>query len=274
MRRRVAACLYLDNQEEAQFPIEHVVKSVDFVDQWVFAASDEENAEFFDPLYRHAWASTIVTGLKIESSSDISRTMNRVRELVFAQTDADIVVLVQADTLSTPEVNSFLREYVKKMDLSSARWLQAADSQLYLDFQPGWGYSIVGREWPGLFHADGLSNTVKFLYEEFEDVPMCLHIGYLSSAMARRHKRLAARLWGVPEQIPLIDSMDDDEFVYWHIEHVFKHSPTFRPIEEIDERYSKVIDDLGLREDQAFVHDVFERWKVDHAALWPTTESE
>ena len=266
MTRKVVACLYLDNQEEAQFPIERVLESVGFADEWFFAASDHDNEHVLRKFWR--LGPTFITGAKIETSSDISSAMNMARGVAFAQTDTDIVVLVQADTLSTPEVNNWLRSYTRHMPLDQARWLQAADSQLYLDFQPGWGFSIVGREWPGLFHADGLSNTVKFLYEEFSDVPTCLHIGYLSSAMARRHRRLAARLWGVPEQIPLIDSMDDDEFVAWHIEHVFKYSPTFRPIEEIDARYSKVIDDLELREDQAFVYDIFERWKVEHAELW------
>lgn len=264
-RKKIVACLYLDNQGEIGYPIEHVVRSVGFADEWLFAAANEEQAKYLTPFGR-----TITTGVRILNSSDISQTMNAVRNRAFEETAADFVVLVQADTLSTPEVNTFMRHYVeRRMELDHGRWFEAADAQLYLHFQPGWGYSVVGREWAGRFHADGLSSTMKFIWEDgFPDAPTCLHVGYLSSALARRHRRWAAHLWDVPEHIALIDSMDDDAFIYWHLEHVQNHAPKhcapLTPIEKVDPRFGVAIDAMGLREDQARVYDVLQRWQADH----------
>jgi hypothetical protein len=260
--RKIVACLYLDNQEQIGYPIEHVIKSVGFADEWLFAAASEEQAKHLTPFGR-----TITTGVRILSSSDISNTMNAVRNRAFEETDADFVVLVQADTMSTPELNTFMRLYVeRRMELDQGRWFVAADSQLYLHFQSGWGYSVVGREWAGRFHADGLSNTIKWVWEDgFPDAPSCLHVGYLSSLLARRHRRWAAHLWNVPEHIGLIDSMDDEAFIYWHLDHVQNHAPKpLTPIEQVDPRFGAAIDAMGLREDQARVYRVLERWQADH----------
>jgi len=262
-KRKIVACLYLDNQDQVGYPIEAVFRSVGFADEWVLVASDAANAEHLDALGKIRTQpiiqSLLVSGEKIQSSSDISRAMNTAMRLVFDWNDADAVVLVQADTLSTPEVNAFVPSFVETMDLRHARWLVAADSQLYHRFQAGWGYSIVGREWEGLFHADGLSNMAEFA----KNAPTCLHIGLLSTALARRHRRWNAHIWNVPEHIGHIDSLDDEGFVLWHLDHVYTHGRPLQRIESCDARFSRVIDELGLREDQKFVHEMAKRWLAE-----------
>lgn len=261
--KKIVACLYLDNQDEAGYPLEHVIRSVDFADELVLVASDEENAGFLE-----AFGRPIITSARIQNSSDISLAMNAAFNAAFiAHRDADAVVLVQADTLSTPDVGVYIRRLVTMMDPTHARWLTAADSQLYMHFQSGWGYSIVGREWQGRFHADGLSHTAAFASQKDTPgitPPSCLHVGYLSSMLARRHRRLAARIWNVPEHIPLIDSMSQEEFIYWHLDHVNQYGAPLRDIEQVDYRFSRVIDEMDLREDQKLVHGVLERWKAAH----------
>ena len=94
--------------------------------------------------------------------------------------------------------------------------------------------------------------------------PTCLHVGYFSSALARRHRRLAARIWNVPEHITLIDSMNDEEFIFWHLDHVNQYGAPLRDIEMVDSRFSRVIDQMELREDQKLVREVLARWKAAH----------
>lgn len=251
MTRRVVGCMYLDNQARLGYPIKAVVDSVNFVDDWLFAASDEDNLLYLHPLGR-----TVMTGVHITEPNDISRAMNAALDQVFYHTKADVVVLVQADTMSTPEVDAFVRNFAQHMPLNAVRWLVARDAHLYYHFQPGWGYSIVGRDCRDRFTGDGGALTGEFI----EKAPTCLHVGFLGSALAFRHARSNARLWGTPEHAAEVEAYDLEAFIRWYVPHIKKHSgPKLQPIAETGPYFEDAIDRLGLRDDQEFVYDFVKR---------------
>jgi len=237
--------MYLDNQAKLSYPLEAVIASVGFVDEWLFTASDEENAAFLRP-----FGPTVLTGVKITTPNDISRAMNATLGKAFEQTDADVAVLIQADTMSTPEVDEFIRHYEAPSD--SIRWLVARDAHLYFHFQSGWGYSIVGRQCADMFIGDGTARFGEFI----DKAPQCLHVGFLSTELGYRHARHNARLWGTPEHAAEVEAYGLEDFIRWYLPHVKKHSgPVLTPIAEAGPHFEDVIDRLGLRDDQAFVYD-------------------
>lgn len=292
---KIAAALYLSNQQVIGYPIEHVLRSLecpggpDVV--YLFGGDDENVAALrhftLSPrtFPTHVDRLDPANDVHITTPGDIPRMMgmcvDRLRD------EADFVLLTQADTLATPESMRVVREFCVEANRKRAAHTYCRIAFLYQDSSTGWGHTIVGNDFRGEFIGDGEANDdgghrIGFIGGWPEagrpgttttSVPRildgCLEIGSLSPELYYRHQSQHVRTWNenwlMGDRLAAYRAGHRDEFLRLSL-HDARHRIIGRPLEPIeqhDPRFTAVIDAMGLRHDCEHVCALIKRYGFD-----------
>jgi hypothetical protein len=133
----------------------------------------------------------------ITTVGDIPNMMMKALAFVRARSDADFILISQADEVMTAEVATLVREWMTPEHLTQARHCYCQIGFLYQYSATGWGNSIVGRDFAGEFRGDGLGfdaggHDIGFL----GDGKNCyLEIGSLTPEFYFRHQSSHVKTW-------------------------------------------------------------------------------
>lgn len=266
---RIVATTYVDHQVAVGYPVAHVARSLLWADHVYILASDDANATALPPVSSDPElaerCSVHVVGAKVGSPSDIARAWNKAIEWTLRSDDCDYLLISPADTLATAESASYCREFCGTPG-SIARVAQfpIQESKLFHDFGAGYGHTLMGRKWNGKFSeaCDGSKLAGDGHDLRWWRIRSTLHIGYLSIDMAYRHQRheSAGHLWGghypwLAQGCRIYESKGRDAFVRYMLPVLKKvhNIAHYVPVDEVDPRFTPVIDQLGLREEQQHV---------------------
>lgn len=254
---RLVACIYLDHQEVMNYPLGYVLESLDWVDAIYLYGSDDGNTAFLEDLkLKHRMGpKLVVQNMNLRMADDPSvwpYATNRMIDLTIASDPFDFLVVAGCDTLATDESIEMCLEFCRPDNREDALHLHTTDATLYMQRGGGNGHSILGRCFTGRIgvrrHFERgiqLENTDRTRY-----VFRCIHIGYLGLELCANHLRQAARTWNDANNKNLADLYDSGDIESFVRGTVARRVPRgWPPIEEVDPRYTKVIDDLGLREE-------------------------
>lgn len=247
---RLVACIYIDHQDVMKYPIEYVLGTLDWVDAIYLYGSGEQDTAFFEKLKNtHPIGDKfVVKNMHLRLNDDPNvwpYATNRMIELTLVADPCDFLLVAGGDTLATELSISACVNFCARGNLDEAFHLHTEDASLYMKRGGGDGHSIIGRHFPGRI---GINRN--FHLGHREKVLHCLHIGYLSLELCANHLRQASRTWKsdqAKEIVRIYDSGDKKTFIRRVLD--MRVPKPFQPIEDIDPRYTKVIDDLGLRDE-------------------------
>lgn len=284
---KLAAALYLSNQATIGYPVSYVLGTLGFVDELFLLGGDAPSmAELSANMTAHPSTQVDSVDIAVKTPGDIPRMMMASVDYVRAHSDADFILLVQADTCATDDSAQFIRDAMTEGNLAKAYHTYCRIGFLYQDSSTGWGHSLVGRNFRGRFDGDGEGfdedgNKIHFLGgwrevglspdEQLERGHLlgCLEIGSLSPDLYFRHQSQHVQTWNedwlMGERLGAMRRGDRDEFLKLSLadarNRIFRRP--LRPIEERDARFTKVINDLGLRADCEEVCLLVQRWGFD-----------
>jgi len=257
--------MYLDWQDVIQYPIEYVMRSIAFAEHLHLFASDAANLQALSvAAHRVGKVVTLHSelGFHIASPGDIPRMMNHA--VAATRDDCDFLVLVQADTLATPESCRAVEWFAQKANLARALHLNCEIGMMHHYSGGGWGHSIVGHDWGGRFEGDGIgknaddSHVANLCEENRHDFGylglVCLEIGSLGVDYYYRHIRQHVQTWNedwlLGARVRTYGSGHRDDFIRMSLLDLRKRIHNTRPLTDVTvlaPRYNQVLDDLGLR---------------------------
>lgn len=288
MKLNMAVCIYADNQEAIQYPVEYIVKQLSRerdVEVWLFGG-DAISTQLLGP-------DAVNICQKVRTPSDIATARNLVQGVVREMSSADWFVMLSADTLPTEAAFETMRELISKQ-IEIPTHIPTHMVELYCDVGSSpYGCTLIPRAYKGEWDADG-SYFKGSAGGPDTHAPGCLHLGYLGTDAVGRHLAQHAKTWGSEKAVlrhqlyqsdrrafvreTLLDVRERrvtagaqpnqfisrliflDEPEFWSFERfvgIPAHDLTHRDnAAELSKEYLKAIDALGLREDLEFVRSV------------------
>lgn len=273
---KLAAALYLSNQATIGYPVGYVLETLGFADEIFLLGGDDDSFHSLAVLSAQRPLGEVdgveLIDIVVKTPGDIPRMMMASVDYVRAHSDADFILLVQADTCATDDSAQLVREAMTEANLAKAYHTYCRIGFLYQDSATGWGHSLVGRNFRGRFDGDGDGydeggHKIGFLGgwrdgglspdEQLERGHLlgCLEIGSLSPDLYFRHQSQHVQTWNetwlMGERLAAMRRGDREEFIKLSLtdarDRIVRRP--LRPIEGRDPRFTKVIDDLGLRQD-------------------------
>lgn len=286
--KTMAVCIYADNQETIQYPVEYIVKQLAWeqdVDVWLFGG-DEISTRLLGP-------DAINIHQKVRSPGDIAVARNLIQGAVRDLSNADWFVMLSADTLPTEAAFDTMRELIAQR-IGVPTHIPTHMVELYCDVGSSpYGCTLIPRAYDGEWDADG-SYFKGSAGGPDTHTPGCLHLGYLGTDAVGRHLAQHAKTWNSPNAVLrhqlyqsdrrafvreiLLDIRERrvtagaqpnqfisrliflDEPEFWlptRFEGVPAHDLTHRTnAAGLSREYEKAIDALGLREDLEFVRSI------------------
>lgn len=276
---KIAAVMYLDNQDVVGYPIKEVMESLKSFDDLRLFPADQANARAFEDtvtqFYRTRATLHDPTGIKITTPEGISQSMQNAFEKTRDSNSApDFIVLVQADTLATDASLAAMKWFCTPENLDKAIHLNTQIALLHHYSGGGWGHTIVGRDWKGSFVEDGKGKDstgfISTLCETNRTIGYAglvnLEIGSMSVEHYYRHSVSNEKIWREPgtyrQRLEAYQRGDKDEFIRITLRDLRRRIHNTEPltpankidfvamqdgIRVVDTRYDQVIDMMGLR---------------------------
>lgn len=286
---RLASVIYLANQQTIGYPVEYVARSLlAFADELWLLAGDDWSYRWLLDRYAHGGGNQFVGRIEhpIATVGDIPAMMTRALSFVRGASSADFILLSQADEVATPEVAAAIGDWMTPAHRADARHCYCRIGFLYQHSATGWGNTICGRDFAGEFRGDGIGFDADGHHIDFlgDGLACYLEIGSLSPEMYFRHQSQHVKTWreyglmgprlaaypGALERDPALapwlkTPVSRDEFLRLSLldarNRIF-NGPLV-PVESVDARFTKVIDDLGLRDDCTYVCETVRRLSLD-----------
>lgn len=285
---KLASVIYLSNQEIIGYPVEYVAdRLAAYVDELWLLGGDPWSYQWLTERFGdkcpgrvHAIDHTITT------VGDIPNMMMKALAFVRARSEAEFILISQADEVMTAKVATLVREWMAPEHLTQARHCYCQIGFMYQYSATGWGNSIVGRDFAGEFRGDGLGfdaggHDIGFL----GDGKSCyLEIGSLTPEFYFRHQSSHVKTWreyglmgprlaaypGAIAKDPLLapwlqTPVDRDEFLRLSLMDLRKRifGRPLVPVESVDARYTPIIEALDLRADCDYVHGMVRKFGFD-----------
>lgn len=285
---KLVAAIYLSNQDIIGYPVDYVAATLDFVDEIHLFGGDQANTDWLAALKeRHPLGAKMFVDCidqKVETVGDIPAMMTK--SVARLKGRADFVLVTQADTCATPESVQVVRSYMTDQNRVMAAHLYCRIGFLYQHSGTGWGHTIVGGEFAGRFDGDGFGFDAEghHIGRVGDGWNCCLEIGSLSPELYFRHQSSHVKTWreyglmgprlaaypGAIARDPLLapwlqTRVDRDEFLRLSLmdgRNRIVNTPLV-PIESVDARFTKVIEDMGLRDDCTYVCGLVKKHRFD-----------
>lgn len=274
---KICASVYVDNQDDIQFPVEFITKNFDFFEKIYFFGSDGRNTDLLraiqsnHPLKHKIHCESI--DKKIYKPTDIAVAQNACVEYLKDKDDSDFFTIVQADTLLTDRAFKFIKEWAKPENTRYSYHLTVRHIRFYIiAHQTYFGVTLMGRNDPHRFVQDGayLEGNPHFPHPW-----NCLDIGYFDTETYYRHVLRHSLTWTENvffQRAPEAYRRSKKEFIELALEYMAYCETKDRPIKLVSpdiEPYRSVIKHFNLEKDYQEVlgiltHELRERPEILH----------
>lgn len=263
---KLAAVMYLSNQDEIGYPIAQVIPTLALADEVHLLAGDDMADIHFDLLdasLEEQWKRHRIDH-KIMSVGGIPSFMERAFQHVRDNSDADFIAICQADTMLTPESIACSRAWMKPENIGKGAHTYVRIGFLYQNSGTGWGHTLVGRDFKGSFFGDGSGKQEDGSHMDFiGDIgTTSLEIGSLGVDLYYRHQKhhfqphMWNENWLMGDRLRAMDKGDRRKFIELSLQDLRRRivNQPLVSIESVDSRFTAVIDSMGLRAECDEVH--------------------
>jgi hypothetical protein len=257
MGMKIAASIYVDHQDEIQFPVGFITRDFQCFDRIYFFGSDKANTALLEEIRDQHLLRDRITCVtidhKVVTSFDISIAQNKCLDYLVAHDGCEYFMTVQADILLTDRAKAIMKDWIAtRQDLKDAYHLTVLHARLFIPTHPTYfGFTMMGRESDQRFVGDGayLRGTPYNPHEW-----NCLDVGYLGIEQYYRHIARHRKTWKENLRIGELADLyhrDRKKFIMAVLEHTGHECPgvPFRLMDLSDPVFKDVIESMGLQRD-------------------------
>lgn len=261
----IAASIYVDNQRRYKYPIEYVLRNLDFCDAIYLFGSDAENKEALDEVkgtsHLRDRIQTIDIGVKVKTPMDISEAQNKCAEFVRGVSSFDYHLSLQADTALTNLGVKFVRKFAATGD-PDRPVVALKISHVRLHTHAGrthFGIALIGKGSDNRkFVGDGAYTEAYWVSSDKDDIWHAIDISYLSIEGFIRKMDVRASVWKDSVQAGLFWEYKDSpkDFLKAALRDLVYRERCGKPAEMVSEKdsdYMEVVKYFKLEEERALV---------------------
>jgi len=251
----VAAAVYVDRQDEIQYPLQFVSEKLDFADERFFFGADAANSRAFHAAVGFMTKSLptqfVDLNFRVTKPDDIARAQEKCIDYVFQNSTVDFALMLHADVLLSTGCRDRISRLSGEMGSNEARAFPVKHLKLgVVPIHSLWGCNLIGRYSGVKYIGDGAWTD---RCEPESDAPWSYEIGYISAEACARKLAAHSRTWGFTDDLSgIFFAGDKERFIESVLRRMRRDENAGLPMfDETDTVIEHIIDRMGIGDELA-----------------------